>query len=39
MPKLFAFCEKVVAASLDEGKAVLFPDDDFVKTLDAVSHS
>lgn len=33
MPKLFAFYEKVVAVSLDEGKAVLFPDHDFRKTL------
>lgn len=39
MPKLFAFCEKVVAVSLDVGKAVLVPDQDFRKTLNAVFHS
>lgn len=37
--KLFAFCEKVVVVSLDQGKAVLFPDHGFRKTLDAVCHS
>lgn len=39
VPKLFAFCDKVVAVSLDVGKAVLFPDHDFRKTLNAVFHS
>lgn len=39
MLKLFAFCEKVVVVSLDQGKAVLFPDHGFRKTLDAVCHS
>lgn len=39
MPKLFTFCEKIVAVSLDVGKAVLFPDHDFRKTLDAASHN
>lgn len=39
MSKLFPFCEKVVAVSLDVGKTVMFPDHDFRKTLDAASHS
>lgn len=39
MPKLFAFFEKVVTVPLDVGKAVLFLDHDFRKTLDAVSDS
>lgn len=39
VPKLFPFCEKVVAVSLDVGKAVLFSDHYFRKTLDAASHS
>lgn len=39
VPNLMAFCEKVVAVSLVERKAVMFPDRDFRKTFDTVSDN